>query len=85
MFTFNSPTKIVFGEGSAALAPKELVAMGVRRVFIVTGPGRTASSEALGALKSGLEKEGLRHYHFAEAEADPSIATVARGAASFKQ
>lgn len=85
MFTFNSPTKIVFGEGSAALAPKELVAMGVRRVFIVTGPGRTASSEALDALKSGLEKEGLRHYHFAEAEADPSIATVARGAASFKQ
>ncbi len=84
MFTFNSPTKIVFGDGSAALAPKELASMGARRVFIVTGPGRTASSHALGTLKSELEKEGLDYCHFAEAEADPSIVTVARGAALYK-
>jgi alcohol dehydrogenase class IV len=85
LFTFNSPTKIVFGEGSAAMAPKEMAAMGVGKVFIVTGKGRTASSEELGALKAGLEKEGLKHIHFAEAEADPSIGTVARGAALFKK
>ncbi len=85
MFTFNSPTKIVFGEGSAAMAPKEMTAMGVGKVFIVTGKGRTASSEELGALKAALEKEGLKYRHFAEAEADPSIGTVARGAALFKK
>lgn len=85
MFTFNSPTKIVFGEGSAALAPSEMAVMGARKVFIVTGPGRTASSEALARLKSELEKAGLTYIHFAEAEADPSIDTVARGSALFKK
>jgi len=85
MYSINLPTKIVFGERSAGLAPQELAAMEARRVFIVTGPGRTASSEALGELKSELEKVGLTYVHFAEAEADPSISTVAKGAALYKK
>ncbi len=85
MFTFNSPTKIVFGTGSADLAPKELAALGAKKVFIVTGPGKTAVSEPLKAIKAGLDSEGIGYYHFAEAEADPSIATVAKGVALFKK
>lgn len=84
MYSFNSPTRIVFGQGSSDQAPKEVAALGARKVFIVTGPGKTAVSEPLQRIKTGLKAEGLEFFHFAEAEADPSIETVARGAALFR-
>jgi len=83
MFTFNSPTRLVFGKGVADLAAREIAAMGARRVLIVTGPGRTASSEALGRLEQGLEAEGLSWAHYAGAGADPGTDMVDEGAALY--
>ncbi|HWR11856.1 MAG TPA: iron-containing alcohol dehydrogenase [Rectinemataceae bacterium] len=85
MFTFNSPTKLVFGNGVADSAAKEIAAMGARKVLIVTGPGRTASSEALGLLKQSLEAGGVAYFHYAGAGADPSTSMVDEGAALYRR
>lgn len=84
MFTFNSPTRLVFGNGVADTAAREIAAIGARKTLIVTGPGRTASSEALAKLKNGLEAEGLTWAHFAGAGADPSTDMVDEGLAFYR-
>lgn len=85
MFTFNSPTKLIFGNGVAGTAAKEIAAMGARKVLIVTGPGRTSSSEAFQTLKKSLEEGGLTWAHYAGAGADPSTTMVDEGAALYKR
>ncbi len=84
MFTFNAPTRLVFGNGVADSAAKELAALGARKVLIVTGPGRTSSSEPLSRLKKSLEEDGLAWAHYPGAGADPTTAMVDAGAAAFK-
>lgn len=83
MFTFNSPTRLVFGSGVADMAARELAVMGVRRILIVTGPGRTASAEPLARLKKNLEDAGLAWTHYAGAGSDPSTAMADEGAALY--
>lgn len=83
VFTFNSPTKLVFGNGVADMAAKELAATGARKILVVTGPGRTAASEALARLKNDLEAEGLAWAHYAGAGADPGTAMADEGAALY--
>jgi len=83
MFIFNSPTRLVFGTGVADTAARELAAMGTRRVLIVTGPGRTASSEPLARLKKSLEEGGLTWAHYAGAGSDPTTGMVDEGASMF--
>jgi len=84
MFTFNSPTRLVFGAGASEGAAKELAALGARAVLIVTGPGSTASSERLGALRRRLEEGGMRVAHFSGAGSDPTTAMVDEGAAFYR-
>jgi len=84
MFTFNSPTRFVFGNGVARTAAREIAAMGSRKALIVTGPGRTASSEAVASLKLSLEESGIAFSHYAGAGADPSTSMVDEGAARYK-
>jgi len=84
MFIFNAPTRLVFGTGVADMAAKEFAALGARKILIVTGPGRTASSEPLTRLKKSLEGEGLAWAHYAGAGADPTTGMVDSGAAMFK-
>jgi alcohol dehydrogenase class IV len=83
MFTFNSPTKLVFGTGVSATAAPELAAMGARKPLIVTGPGATAVSEGLAAIKTSLSQAGMGFAHFSGAASDPSIEAVDSGAELF--
>jgi len=85
MYTFNAPTRLVFGNGVAETATKELAAMGARKILIVTGPGRTASAEPLQRLKKSLEETGLSFVHYAGAGADPSTDMADEGAALYRK
>lgn len=85
MFVFNSPTKLVFGEGTAASAGSELKALGVHKVLLVTGPGRTASQETLAGILASIREAGLEFVHYAGAGADPATTMVDEGAALYKK
>lgn len=85
LFTFNSPVKIVFGEGCSDQVGQEFTVLGATRVLIVTGPGSTARSPALAALTRSMDASGLRWAHFAGAGADPTPAMVAEGARLYKE
>jgi len=84
MYIFNASTRLIFGNGVADTAAREMAAMGSHRVLIVTGPGKTAASEALVKIKNSLEAEGLTWAHFAGAGADPSTDMVDEGLALYK-
>jgi alcohol dehydrogenase class IV len=79
-FTWNEPTRLVFGAGSAAKAGQELAALGARRAFIVTGAGPTASSAGLVRLRSSLEAAGLEALLYARVGHDPDLAAVEEAA-----
>jgi alcohol dehydrogenase len=83
-FNFSAPTRIVFGVGVAASAPKELLSLGARRVFVVTGPGGTAASAGLAAILKGLESAGLGWTHFSGARADPTTEMVDEGVVVYR-
>lgn len=85
MYTFNSPTRLVFGNGVSDSAARELAAMGARKILIVTGPGKTASSEPLQRLKQSLDDAGLFFFHYAGAGADPSTDMADEGAALYRE
>lgn len=85
MFVFNSPTKLVFGEGTAAGAGSELKALGVHKALLVTGPGRTASPEALAGILDSIWEAGLEFVHYAGAGADPATTMVDEGVALYKE
>jgi alcohol dehydrogenase len=84
MFTFNAPTRLVFGIGVADSAAKEFAALGARKVLIVTGPGRTARSEQLAKIAASLGEAGIAQAHFSGAGADPSTTMVDEGAEMYR-
>jgi alcohol dehydrogenase class IV len=85
MFTFNSPTRLVFGSGVAESAGRELAAFGASKILVVTGPGKTASSEGLSRLVANLEEAGLGYAHYKGAEADPTTGMVDAGVEFYKR
>lgn len=76
VFTWNEPTRLVFGCGAVARTGTELAAMGAKRIFIVTGKGATASSEGLSRLRTSLKAQGLETVLYSEVEHDPSAAAI---------
>jgi len=87
-FTFNSPVKIVFGEGCADQVGQELAGLGAKKVLIVTGPGHKASGgheEAFQVVTAALKQAGLDWSRFAGAGQDPTPAMVKEGVRVFKE
>ena len=41
--------RVAFGEGESARIPAEIAALGLRRVLVISTPGRRADAEALAA------------------------------------
>ena len=85
-FTWNEPTRLVFGSGSASQAGQELSALGARRAFIVTGAGPTSSSPGLARVRASLEAAGVesvvyaRVGHVGDEENSRSVLGADRGA-----
>ena len=87
-FTFNSPVKIVFGEGCAGQVGQELAGLGAKKVLIITGPGHNASGgheEAFQVVTAALKQAGLDWSRFAGAGQDPTPAMVKEGVRVFKE
>jgi alcohol dehydrogenase class IV len=81
-FTWNEPTRLVFGSGSASTAGSELSALGARRVFIVTGKGPTATSPGLARVRASLEAAGVESVLYAQVGHDPDLAAIEAAAAA---
>ncbi len=82
--TFNVPTRILFGQSASGEAGRELVALGARRVLVVTDGGlvRAGIVQPIGA---SLDASGLAHAVFDDVEANPSVETVQRALAAYME
>jgi alcohol dehydrogenase len=70
-----SPQKTVLGKGVIDLLGKEVLALGGRRVLIVTDPGIVAAGMITGPQKA-LKADGLEVGMFDRVEADPPVRIV---------
>ena len=82
--TFAVYPRIVFGEGAANEAGRELAALGARSVLVVTDSGLVRAG-LIQPLCGLLEDAGLRHAAFTDVEANPSVETVERALAVYQE
>lgn len=84
IFHYYLPVNLIFGSGKTEVLGEETVKYG-KKVMIVTGKHSTKKSGLLERAKSLLEKSGAEVAVFDEAEANPLVSTVMRGAAKAKE
>jgi alcohol dehydrogenase class IV len=82
-FIFNVPTQVVFGPGSLSRLPEEAGRLG-ERVLVVSDPG-VAAAGILEQVLTPLKSAGRRAEVTTEVEANPSIETVERATAVYRQ
>lgn len=75
--SFSLPTRLVFGEGAANEAGRELTGLGARNVLVVSDTGLVRAG-IVQPLCGILEAAGLGHATFTDVEANPSVETVER-------
>lgn len=79
-FQFAAHINLRFGAGAVDALPGEILAMGARKVMIVTDPGVHRAGLANG-LVEGLKKVGITVEVFSEVESNPRDTTIHLGAA----
>ncbi|MBN1242604.1 MAG: iron-containing alcohol dehydrogenase [Spirochaetales bacterium] len=75
-FTFSSPTRIVFGEGSVDALGAELVALGASRVLLVTGSSHTIGSEGFRRARASAAAAGVALEVFSGVTSDPPVPII---------
>lgn len=78
-FQFSAHINLRFGAGAVKALPAEIVALGARRVMIVTDPGVHRAGLMQGLL-DGLQAQGVAFEIFAEVESNPRDTTIHAGA-----
>jgi|Deesub1362A_J573_1020465.scaffolds.fasta_scaffold00324_16 alcohol dehydrogenase class IV len=81
---FYSPTKILFGVGSASGVDEEIRLLGGRKPLIVTDPG-VVKADLLDAVVKPLEASGLSFSVFSKVEPEPPARVVDEAADQFKR
>ncbi len=66
------PAKLVFGEGAAQQAVEDILALGLRRIFIVTSPPLTS---LVAPFADGLKQGGAVVEVYAAIDVEPSVGT----------
>lgn len=84
-FLFRMPTKVMFGVGVVKKVPGLCKELGFSKVFVVTGSTSTRKSVYLQELLAAMDALEMKTQVFSDVEADPSIETVDRGAASLSK
>lgn len=84
MYTFQFPTKVVFGQGSVSNVGEEAKNLNVKKVFIVTDKGITSNDLHLSVEKS-LKNSGIEFFLFDEVEPNPTVRVVERGLEILKE
>ncbi|SKA73767.1 alcohol dehydrogenase [Paucidesulfovibrio gracilis DSM 16080] len=79
-YIFQTPPRIIFGNGAVAQVGRETARLG-SRALIVTGKSSSTRTGSLEAVTASLNEAGVHPVLFAEVESDPSIQTVEAGAA----
>lgn len=83
-FTFSVPQNIIVGKGSLAKLPEVAEKLGGRRAFIISGP----HLNKMGIVQScadAMKAKGIESSVFTETEGNPSVETVDKAAAAFKE
>ena len=83
-FSFSVPQNIVAGKGTIQKLPEVAAKLGGKKAFIISGPhlnkiGAVAACEAL------LAEAGIQAAAFTDCEANPSVETVDKATAQFKE
>ena len=83
-FSFSVPQNIVAGKGTIKKLPEVAAKLGGKKAFIISGPhlnkiGAVAACEAL------LAEAGIQASAFTDCEANPSVETVDKATAQFKE
>ncbi|MBU4278159.1 MAG: iron-containing alcohol dehydrogenase [Proteobacteria bacterium] len=81
-FNFTLPTEIIFGAGALQNLGDILRGDGIKAVLLVTDPG-VAQAGLADAVSQGIEGSGIEVRVFQKVEPNPSVETVALGAALF--
>lgn len=74
-FVFNAPTTVVFGSGSVKSVPDQIMRLGCRKPFVVTGP-RIGASALLEELKGPMKGAGLDFMVYDKVSPEPPAETI---------
>lgn len=83
-FTFSVPQNIIVGRGSLAKLPEVAEKSGGKKAFIISGPHLNKMGivqSCVGALKA----KGIESSVFTETEGNPSVETVDKASAAYKE
>ena len=83
-FTFSVPQNIIVGKGSLAKLPEVAEKLGGKKAFIISGP----HLNKMGIVKScqdAMKEKEIESSSFTETEGNPSVETVDKAAAAFKE
>ncbi|NTV98555.1 MAG: iron-containing alcohol dehydrogenase [Chlorobiaceae bacterium] len=78
-FTYQNPTKLIFGAGTLSQLGNEVKAYG-KKALVVTGGGSIRRNGTLERAIASLEKAGVKFTECSGVEPNPRISTVTRGA-----
>ena len=83
-FTFSVPQNIMVGEGNLKKLQEVAKKLGGTHAFIISGPHLNKMG-IVASCEEGLEKAGIKTDDFTETEGNPSVETVEKAAAAFKE
>ncbi len=75
-FTFYSPTKIIFGQGTVPELIPELGNVGISRVLILTGGNSVRSSGLYDTVLGLLDQAGIKHENVSGVQPNPRLSKV---------
>lgn len=78
-FTFNLPTRFVFGRKVTDRVGAELAQAGYTRALIVYGSGSVVRTGTLDRVKKSLDEAGIAHVELGGVRPNPEIASVREG------
>lgn len=78
-FTYQVPTKFVFGRGAENEVGREIRALGGTKVLIHYGGGSAVRSGLIGCVQAALEAEGIAHVELGGVQPNPRDTLVYQG------
>ena len=84
-FTYFTPTKVIFGNGTADRAGELVKAAGGTRVLVHYGSGSVVKSGLLERIKKSLDREGIFHTELGGVVPNPHLGKVREGIALGKE
>lgn len=84
-FTFQSPTRFVFGRGTCDATGAELAALGHRRALLVYGGGSVVRCGTLARVTASLDAAGIERREFGGVRPNPSVELVREGVVAARE